>query len=238
MPTAITEQIKILVELQKIDAQVFQFKKELAEQPALQKKLEETFEKKKAHLKVAEEEMKAFQVKQKTKEMDLQSKEDKITKLQSQLFSLKSNKEYAAMEMEIKGVKADKSILEDDILKMLDVVEEIKSKITQEKAALAEEEKRFKAEVDALKKKSGDLQAEIATFEEKRKAYTPNIDSKLLTQYERILKSREGIALVPVRNNACGGCHMGLPPQAVNEIQMSDKLIVCEECARMLYWAP
>ena len=66
--------------------------------------------------------------------------------------------------------------------------------------------------------------------------WEPNIDARLLSQYERILKSREGLALVPVMNNACGGCHMGLPPQVVNETQQHEKWIVCESCARILYW--
>ena len=62
-------------------------------------------------------------VRQKEKENDLLSREEKIKKLMAQLYSLKSNKEYQAMEMEIKGLKADKSLLEDDILRCFDAVE-------------------------------------------------------------------------------------------------------------------
>jgi predicted nucleic acid-binding Zn-ribbon protein len=77
---------------------------------------------------------------------------------------------------------------------------------------------------------------EIKQWEEKRKVYPPNIEPRLLAQYEKILKSREGLAVAPVQHNACGGCHLGLPPQIVNEIHLSDKVIVCESCARILYW--
>ena len=236
MATTITEQIKILVELQKIDSEIFHLKKELASHPALQKDLETTFEKKKTRLKAAEDALKAAQLQQKQKEGDLAQREEKIQKLQSQLYQLKSNKEYSAMELEIKGFKADKSLLEEDILKLLDIVDASKSTLVKEKEALGVEEKKYQAESAELKKRTDELQRLLSGEEEKRKTYIPNIEPRSLSQYERILKSREGLALVPVVNNACGGCHLGLPPQVVNETQQHEKWIVCESCARILYW--
>jgi len=236
MMTSIHEQTKILVELQKIDAGVFQLKKELAAHPATQKELEAAFEKKKTKAKAAEEALKAAQLLQKQKEGDLAQREEKILKLQGQLYQLKSNKEYSAMELEIKGFKADKSLLEEDILKLLDTVDAAKAVLAKEKEALSAEEKKFQADLAELKKKAAELQQGIDAEESKRKTYTPNIEARLLSQYERILKSREGLALVPIVNNACGGCHMGFPPQVVNEAQQHEKWIICESCARLVYW--
>jgi len=237
MITVIHEQIKLLVELQKIDAEIYQLKKEFSFHPVLQKQTEAEFEKKKSSLKAAEAELKTLQLKQKEKEVELSAKEDKIAKLQSQLYQLKSNKEYSTMEFEIKSLKADKSLLEEEILKLLDAVDLAKSKAAKEKELLAKEEKTFKTASEALNKRASEISALNAAHEEKRKAYTPNVEPKLIVQYEKILKNREGMALVPVRNNSCGGCHIELPPQAVNEIQLQDKWIVCESCARILYWA-
>ena len=236
MPTTINEQIKVLVELQKIDGEIFHLRKELLSHPELQKKNDADFEKKKTNLKTSENELKTLQVKQKEKENDLLSREDKIAKLQGQLYQLKTNKEYSAMELEIKSLKADKSVLEEDILRLLDVVDQAKGACVKEKELLSGEEKLYKEASEALKKKSADIQAEIQALEEKRKTYTPNIEPRLLAQYEKILKNREGLALVPVKGNACGGCHLGLPPQVVNEIMIHDKLVVCESCTRILYW--
>ena len=236
MVVVFNEQIKILAELQKIDAEIYQLKKELSAHPAIQQKIDAEFEKKRAGIKAAEEEFKKFQMKQKEKEGDLLSKEDKIKKLQAQLYQLKSNKEYAAMDLEIKGLKADKSVLEEEILKFLDSADQVKSKFEKEKEFVAGEEKKAKAESEALKRKAEEISAAIQAYDEKRKGYLPNIDSKLVSQYERILAKREGLALVPVRNNSCGGCHLGLPPQVVHEIRLQDKMIVCESCARILYW--
>lgn len=238
MAIAISEQLSILAELQKIDLQIHELKVELAEQPEQQKAQDQEFEKKKVNLKAAEEEYKAAQMKQKSKEGDLASKEEKVKKLQGQLYQLKTNKEYSAMELEIKGLQADKSVLEEEILISFDAVEAAKAKVAKEKELLSVEEKKHKETTDILKKKAADIQAEVQSFEEKRKNYTPNIDPKILSQYEKILKGRDGLAIVPVRGNSCGGCNLGLPPQFVNELQMHDKLMYCESCARLLYWAP
>ena len=238
MITSIQEQIKILAELQKIDSEIYRLRTDLAQQPVLQKKCEELFEKKKGSLKFAEDELKTLQLKQRDKESELGIKEEKIKKLQSQLYQLKSNKEYSAMEMEIKGLKADQSLLEEEILRMLDAVDQAKSKYAAEKNQLSCEEKKFKEELDGIQKITERINAEVASFEEKRKAYTPNLEPKLIAQYEKILKSREGLALVPVRKNSCGGCNLELPPQVVNQVMMQETLVVCESCSRILYWAP
>ena len=236
MTATFTDQIKSLAELQKVDTEVYRQKKLLAEHPELQKKLDTSFEKKKAAFKKAEEELRACQMKQKSREGDLQSREEKIKKLQSQLYQLKTNKEYSAMDQEIKGLKADNSLLEEEILKLLDSVDEAKAAVQKEKELLSAEEKKYREESDALKKTAAEIETEVAALQDKRKGHLGNIDPKLLSQYERILAKREGVALVPVLNDACGGCHLELPPQVVNEIRMQDKLINCESCARILYW--
>ncbi len=236
MPTAINEQIKILIELQKIDGQIYHLKKELAEIPQEQKEIDQAFEKKKTNMKAAEDQWKALQVKQKQKEGDLAAREEKISKLQAQLYQLKSNKEYSAMELEIKGQKADKSVLEEDILRLLDAVDQAKNGLSKEKEVLSSEEKKHHEAGEALKIRAAELQKKIQEHDEQRKVFVPNVERRLLAQYERLLKGLEGLALVPVVHNSCGGCHMELPPQVVNETQLHDKWIVCESCARILYW--
>ncbi len=238
MPITLNEQVKILVELQKIDAEIYQLRKELSEYPALLKEIQAAFEKKKVNFKAAEDELKVLQLKQKEKEMELQTKEEKVKKLQGQLYQLKTNKEYSVMDLEIKGLKADNSLLEEEILKLLDAVDQAKAKAAKEKELVAAEEKKLKEEDEVLKKKVSQMNAEVTVLEEKRKSYTPNIDPKLYYQYEKILKGREGIAIVPVKNNSCSGCFMELTSQTVNEVQMQEKLIFCESCARILYWFP
>ncbi len=236
MAAVIQEQIKSLIELQKYDSQIHKLQTELAEFPALKKNLEGDFERKKASFKAAEEAVKARQLDQKKKEGDLAAAEEKIKKLQGQLYALKTNKEYQAMDMEIKGLKADNSIIEEDILRLFDAVEDAKKTALREKELLGGEEKKFSAEMDTIKKREAELQSALKDLDAKRGQYLPNVEKRLFSQYDRILKGRDGLALVPVKNNSCGGCHMEIPAQMVNEIHMMDKIMICESCARILYW--
>ena len=62
-----------------------------------------------------------------------------------------------------------------------------------------------------------------------------NIDERLLYSYDRIRKSyRNGLAVVPVERDACGGCFNAIPPQRQSEIRQHKKIIVCENCGRIL----
>ena len=53
--------------------------------------------------------------------------------------------------------------------------------------------------------------------------------------HERILKNKDGLAVVPVTDGSCQGCFGMMPAQVINEIRMKDKIVMCENCARMLY---
>ena len=93
MPQAtILDQIRKLVELQKIDEEIYRYKKELEERPAQLSIFNQQFEAKKAELKKLEEKSKSLLVARKSLEVDLQSKEDAISKANAQLSLLKTNK--------------------------------------------------------------------------------------------------------------------------------------------------
>lgn len=233
--TNILTQIRKLVELQKIDGQVYAVKRDLKEKPAMLKALEEHFESKKARLKDLEEKQKASLVQRKTLEGDLKAQEDAIVKTNAQLSLLKTNKEYQAKMTEIEGLKAAKSQIEEKILLSYDETDGVKTQIDQEKAVVAKEEEEYqktKREVEATVK---ELQEKLAVLSAQRTRNIEGVDKSHLQRYDRVLVNKEGLAIVPLRNNVCGGCFMNIPHQVVNEIKMHEKMIYCEICARILY---
>lgn len=233
----IKDQIKKMSELQSIDSEIYNFKKELKEKPAYIQKIKEQFEDNKKKLKELEEKLKALLVGRKTKEVDLQAKEDEIVKANTQLFQLKTNKEYQAKITEIEHLEADKSIVEDKILLSFDEIDESNAKIEKEKSFLAEEEKKFLEQKKEVDEDIKEIRDKLRVLESKRNQITPQIDNAHLRSYERILENRDGVAMVAVQGNSCGGCFMNVPPQVINEIKMHNKLIFCETCNRILYIA-
>jgi predicted nucleic acid-binding Zn-ribbon protein len=93
-----------------------------------------------------------------------------------------------------------------------------------------------------LKVKKSELDKIIAETEKEEKEYTvlsqkarASVDARLLTSFDRIRKNfRNGLAVVPVVRDACGGCFNAIPPQRQSEIRQHKKIIVCENCGRVL----
>lgn len=236
MPTVdLKSQIANLVELQKVDSEIYALKAEKQAQPAAIKALEDAFEEKKKHL--AEQELASLdlQKQRKDRELDLAAKEENIKKLQAQLYTLKTNKEYQTMIQQINDAKADASLVEDKILESMDQVEKSKSDMEKEKQHLKEEEQVSNAGKKKIEDRIKEIDDRLAQLEAQRKQVAPNIDRKILSQYERILTSRDGLAIVAAIDNSCKGCNMFVPPQVINLIKMYERIITCEVCNRILY---
>ena len=228
-------QLQNLVALQKLDTEIYNLKREKDAQPEIIKSLEAAFEQNKQRIAALDKNYLDLQKQKKERELELGSKEEATKKLQSQLYQLKTNKEYQAMVQQIDDSKADSSVIEDNILTLMDQIDQAKLETEKEKQALQQEEKLCNEEKKKIQDKVKEIDDRLAQLEGQRKQITPNIDQKLLPQYQRILENRDGLAIVNVANNSCGGCNMHVPPQVINLIQMYDRIITCEVCNRMLY---
>ena len=235
---ALKDEIYKLIQLQDVDSQVYNLKsKKETEIPNALETLKNEFESRKKDFEVFSEKLKQLQVKKKEKELDLAAKEENVKKAQGQLFQLKSNKEYQAKLTEIASIKADVSILEEDVLKAMDEIEAADKKAKEEKAALANEEKKYKEIESKLKNELTEIDAKIKGLEEKKGNLAKDIDKNILAKYEKLIKTRYGCAMAPVNINTenCGACNMRVTSQKINEIKMYDQLVLCESCVRILY---
>lgn len=228
-------QISQLVHLQTIDSEIYVLKNEKELKPKEIQAIDAAFEEKKKHLASLEQTLLSFQKQRKDKELELASKEESAKKLETQLYQLKTNKEYQAMMQQIQDAKADASVIEDQILGLLEQADKIKNDSSQEKQRFQEEEKVAEGQKRHIQDRLKEIDERIAQLEAQRKQITPALDKKILTQYERILLNRDGLAIVSVKDNSCGGCNMLVPPQVINLIRMYERIITCEVCNRILY---
>lgn len=231
----VAEQIKYMVELQRLDSDIFRFNRELENQPVLLAELDSELAQEKNEYEKKEAELKKVMIKRKEKENELISKENEIKKLQAQLYQLKSNKEYQAMEKEISLRKADVSVLEEEIIGLLDKLDEMNKRLSEQKGLFNKKKQECEEEKLKIKQRTEDLRKELERLNAERSQKIQDIDKDFLSKYERILRSKDGLAMVSVNGNACGGCNINLPPQVINEIKMKEDLVFCENCARILY---
>jgi len=231
----VEEQLSQLMKLQALDTQLYRLRRDRQAKPKLIEELETRRNEEAAAVKAIEEKLKANQVKRKQMELDLSSKEEGIKKLQTQLYQLKTNKEYQTMQQEIEGQKADNSRIEDEILMLMEEAENLNKDLAKEKALFADAEKHLNEDKKEIEAEIVSLDGNISALEAQRKEMIALVDKKVLAHYEKVLANRDGAALAAVKSHSCQGCFMNLPPQVINEIQMKDKIVTCESCARILY---
>lgn len=232
---SIKAQLQKLTQLQALDTKIFVFEKDKKEKPEELAKLEEQFANKKQQAEEIKKEIDNLLVKRKDKELGLSAKEEAIKKFQNQLYSLKSNKEYSAMLKEIDSVKADKSVIEDELLEIFDMVDMKKDQFSKEQERLKLEEQKLANSKKRISDAVKDIELQLEALLNKRKQLSVEIDQKILAEYERVLSNRSGLAIVCVKNDTCQGCFMNVRAQVINEIKMYDRIIFCQMCSRILY---
>jgi len=230
------DQLELLKQLQAIDGQLFTLRRQQEDKPRELEEANARAASQEARVKAAEERLKTLQLAQKEKEGDLQTREGQIKKLQGQLFQVKTNKEYTVMQHEIDALKADNSLLEEMILKAFDTIDQASKDRQREQANLSVQQEQLRIERQRIEQEVATIEEQIAQLERSRKLLIPDVPAPTLETYERVLDIREGLALVPLMNNACGGCHRRLPPQVINQVLLKAALVTCETCNRILYF--
>jgi predicted nucleic acid-binding Zn-ribbon protein len=184
----------------------------------------------------ARDELKQAQVRFKDLELESGSKLENIAKLEAQLFTIKNNTDYKAMEKEIADRKIENERLED---KMLEVMEDIeaKKKVVSEGEQLVKDKKAdLAAEQKKVEQQIAKLDGEIAALKEQRDKLLPTVSEDVLRKYKQIFNKKRDTAVVPLIDYTCGGCHMQLPPQTANNVRKANELVICDNCSRILYW--
>jgi len=230
------DEIEKLAKMQEIDSRIYA----LAHEkniiiPSKINELTNQFKKSKEQLSTFEEKNKELLLRKKESELELASKEEGLKKAQGQLYQLKSNKEYQAKLTEIGSIKADISIAEDNVIDILDKTEGIKKETDIINSELKKAEGTLNTKKGELNERIKNIEIELQSLATKKSLGAKEIDPGILAKYENLIKTRRGIAIVPVKNNSCGACHMRITSQTINEIKMYLNLVLCESCVRILY---
>ena len=158
-----------------------------------------------------------------------------IEKYKSQQNNVRNNREYDSLSKEIEFQTLEIELANKRI-------KEAKIKLDGKKDILSENESKINARQDELKLKQDELESIINETEKEEKALEADsakaealIDDRLIIGYKRVRNSvRNGLAVVSVERESCGGCFNKIPPQRQLEISLRKKVLVCEHCGRIL----
>ena len=170
-----------------------------------------------------------------SKKAAIKESEELIAKYEKQSENVKNNREFEAInkELEMQGLEiklAEKHIRDanEELTEKIKVLDAAKKTIAVKDGVLTHKK-------SELEKIIADTEIEEKELRFKSEAARSHIDDRLLYSYDRIRNSyRNGLAVVTVERDACGGCFNSIPPQRQSEIRLHKKIIVCENCGRIL----
>lgn len=230
------EQIRLLVELQKVDAVIGEMQRKREETPRHLAGLRTALDAMKADSEQFNAELEELRKDRRTKEGLLQMEIERIHKSEGRLKDIKTQKEYQALVKEVEQGKKLNASREEDILKLISDIEE-REKVASEKAeAIRVKEEEYAKEKELLEGELARIDAEFDGKKREWEGIARTIKPNILKMYQKVFVRRNATTVVPVKNGACTGCHMGLPPQLYNQVQKGTEMHQCPSCHRILYW--
>ena len=229
------EKILALYELQKIDSRIDEINKVKGELPLAVQGLDDELAGLQERTDKINREIEELNALTKQRKREVDQARIMIGNYKEQQNNVRNNREFDAITKEIEYQELEITLAEK---RLKEYAAEIKVKKTHlEDTEKIVEERR--ADLDAKKQELDGIEAEtapqVAQFEAQAAKAKERIDARLLKAYESIRRNfRNGLAVVPIRRDACGGCFNHIPPQRQADIRQGKKIIVCEYCGRIL----
>ncbi len=232
---SVEEKLSSLVSLQKIESKIDEIQVLKGELPMEVSDLEDEIQGLHARQTRIEEEINGIQEFINQKKNLIKEADGLIKKYEKQSENVKNSREFEAINKEIEMQQLEMKLAEKHIK---DANEEIAEKVQ----GLDKAKKNLGAKEGVLNTKKAELEKIIASTEKEEKHFNKlaseareKVEERVLLSYDRIRTNyRNGLGVVPVERDACGGCFNAIPPQRQSEIRQRKKIIVCENCGRIL----
>ena len=232
---SVEEKLVGLVRLQKIDSKLDQLQILKGELPMEVADLEDEIQGLQNRQNRVEEEINGISEFVENKKAAIKESEALIAKYEKQSENVKNSREFEAINKEIEMQQLEIKLCEKHIR---DTNEELAEKVKQldnVKKLIATKDGVLKHKKEELERIQSDTAIEEEQLAKQIQSARAGIEERLLYGYDRIRNNyRNGLAVVPVERDACGGCFNAIPPQKQSEIRMHKKIMVCESCGRIL----
>ncbi len=231
----IEEKLRALYSLQLVDSEIDKIRTLRGELPLEVQDLEDEVEGLETRIGNLSNEIAELEKASVGKNTEITNSQALIKKYEEQQNNVRNNREYDSLSKEIEFQTLEIELCNKKIREFAAQMEDKKAVMEEAQTALDERKRDLegkKAELDDITR---DTQKEEEQLEEKSAELQTRIEERLLTAYQRIrTNARNGLAVVSVQRDACGGCFNQIPPQRQLDIKSRKKIIVCEYCGRIL----
>jgi predicted nucleic acid-binding Zn-ribbon protein len=230
--------LRLAIQLQDLDRHIAELQQEIASLPKHIAVIEKTLE---SHIRKREADRAALVANQRERkrlEGEIQVQEQRISKLKDQMLQAKTNEQYAAFGHEIEYCEKEIRRSEDRILDRMAESEPLEQNVKAAEAALNQEKQQVEAEKQAARQRTAEDQKQLQKLRAERAQVAGALSPPILAAYERIRKSRKGVAVAEAVDGTCSGCHMTLRLQFFQDLRVGDQVMFCESCGRIICYNP
>jgi len=232
---SVEEKLRALYKLQKINSEIDKIRTLRGELPLEVQDLEDEIAGLQTRIDKLHEEVKSLETSAANKKTEISAAKDHIKKYKEQQSNVRNNREFDSLSKEIEYQTLEIELCEKRIKEFAVQVKEKAELIDESKKKLEDRSNDLESKKGELHEITSDTQKEEEVLVSGRLEYEKMIEERLLTAYKKIRKNaRNGLAVVSVERDACGGCFNQIPPQRQLDIRSRKKIIVCEYCGRIL----
>jgi predicted nucleic acid-binding Zn-ribbon protein len=232
---SVEERLRALYSLQLVDSEIDKIKTLRGELPLEVQDLEDEIAGLETRLGNLKDEVVNLEKSVSKKHNEITDAEALIKKYEEQQKNVRNNREFDSLSKEIEYQNLEIELFNKKIKEFNFQIEEKKVVIAESEGTLSERKTDLENKKSELDEIISDTQKEEEGLYKKLEKIEELIEDRLLTAYKRIRSNaRNGLAVVPVQRDACGGCFNQIPPQRQLDIKSRKKIIVCEYCGRIL----
>ena len=235
MERTVAQKLESLLKLQELDSKLDNLIKVRGDLPEEVRDLEDEIVGYKTRVQKHKDKVSELEQAIANNKTSIKDAEKLIKKYEEQQMNVRNNREYDAITKEMELQQLDIEILEKKTKEAHKSIESVQEEIDKTSEILSEREKDLESKNDELKDIVTESKEEETKFNATREKIKGDVEERLLYSYERLRGNlRNGLAVVKVERNACGGCFNTVPPQRQAEIKDKKKIIICEHCGRIL----
>jgi len=225
-----------LQKMQEILAEKNRLEAEILEDPgnlAIQKNL---LERLKTEYIAKDKEAKSLAEKIAVLKAELSATEKKKEDSEQAMDNIKTQREYESLDKEIADANKKASEIRRDLQYFDGEFRRLEDEIAQTQAQIEQNESEIAKKSEVLQDSVNSKKREIERLEQEKRIIAPDMSEDDIFKFERIIKNKKGKGIVAVKDGACEGCHIVLPPQFINEVRDAEQIQYCPYCSRILFY--
>jgi hypothetical protein len=225
-----------LIHLQELDSAAERARRRIADIPGSQQALEARTAARAAELQAVKDAVAVTTAARRDIEKEVAAVQTRLSKYKDQLMSVKTNKEYTAMQHEIATAEGLVRSYDDRLLELMEASDQEAADLKAAEAAMKAEQTQIVRDQQSLDQEKTSQEAELERLSAERADVVSRISREAMDIYIRVAHGRRGVALAEARDGLCGVCHVRMRPQAFNQVRRNDSIYQCESCTRILYY--